>query len=157
MDKLSKINNFSELAAALDRYVIEDIKPDHNEMIDLVNTFWKLHEKLGKEINKLTNIDLGAVVYMGKACDAIEIEIEKELYCVKVFQNFDLPETEYPRLDVAFPKLLELAYCQQQIVNSVKEQINILNKAGLGGNSNSGCLSVIVLAIIVTSLTAIFM
>lgn len=75
----------------------------------------------------------------------------------KSFSEFDLPETEHPRLDVAFPKLLELAYCQQQIVNSVKEQINILNKAGLGGNSNSGCLSIIVLAIIVTSLTAIFM
>ena len=89
MDKVSKINNFSELATALDRYIIEDIKPDHNEMIDLVNTFWKLYEKLEKEINKLTTIDLGAVVYMGKACDAIEIEIEKELYCVKVFQNFD--------------------------------------------------------------------
>lgn len=48
MDNNIKAQNFTELAATLDRYVEEDVKPEHNEMLDLINIYWELHKKLQK-------------------------------------------------------------------------------------------------------------
>ena len=41
MDNNIKAQNFTELAATLERYVAEDVKPEHNEMLDLINIYWE--------------------------------------------------------------------------------------------------------------------
>ena len=148
------VQNFSELAAMLDRYVADDIIPEHSDMIDLINIYWKLDENLQKDIDKISNVDLGLVVYMSKECEKIDGEIDKQLYCLETFQNYDLPETEHPNLNTKYQKLLELVYCERQIMNCVKGEIEILNKAGVADKTNSGCLSIIIPAIIIIGITA---
>ena len=95
------------------------------------------------------------IVHMSKECEIINSEIDKQLYCIELFQNFDLPKTCHPNLVDVFPKLQELVYCQRQIMNGVKNQIRILNEAGVANKANSGCLSIIIPAIIVTGLSAV--
>ena len=154
MDNNIKAQNFTELADTLERYVAEDVKPEHNEMLDLINIYWELHKKLQKDIDRISHEDLRLVVYMSKECEKIDGEIDKQLYCLETFQNYDLPETEHPNLNTKYQKLLELVYCQKQIMNCVKGNIEILNKAGVAHKTNSGCLSIIIPAIIITGLTA---
>ena len=44
MDNNCKIQDFSELAAMLDRYLAEDVKPEHDDMLNLINIFWELQK-----------------------------------------------------------------------------------------------------------------